>query len=1038
MRFERVIGSAFGALRGQQLDLDPAMTVIHGPNEAGKSTWFAALYAGLVGRKSQRGRQSGPQRDFRRRHKPWAGSAWRVELALALDSGRRLHLKQNLVDCSVTVTDAATGENFSIEALEREFGSALESDGSFDGSCILGLDRDAVRSTLFVGQADVLAVLHKASELQSHLQRAAASSRVDTTAEEALQRVGDLRSSRVGSPHVGNRPLRALTAAAKEAGADADSALDIQHRLLTEQAALKRKVTTAGQAGLRLVELEAIAEWVEIDQLAGRAAKARELTKKLAEAQKLGAPAEEASTRRVAGTVERYTNRGEPPAKPTGRTAAELQADIDSLPALPAGPREPEPDIVQLESDLNAARSALETLRSEPVQDLPNIAFDASSDELRSIAERLEDEAPRLREDVDSQIASLRADLTNQRTQHNERIAAYESSAVEYRAAQDRYSEQFSVYKQARERFNADEAEYSRQVEEYNAARSRRDEARAEHERAKEQARHTQESAVRLRSFAYAGLGIGGLLAIGAVAVGIIGLVPVAVVLGVVSAVLLAAGSVAITRRSAGDTVPEYREAPLPEVRDRPTSPLPPLPPAPLDLAHPGDTPGPSPEHVQLERERDGWKAQYRAHAERAASARARAQELGLSPVPAELRALARSIDDNADAKRRHMQHTQRVEGAGKLLRTSAEALLQRLSQAISAPSDEDLIVQAANGMRDYRGACKVRDEQAKKAERMPDLLVALEQRNQRDAEYASAVRAYERICANLVETAVALGYDAPSEDHALEVLDDWLGDQRALADAHANANLDVGKLEQLLAGATFEALEAQAEARRLVARPRPVHIDASQLVRLDEARHAKAAADGDVQESRRAITDLLEASKPVAAAVEREMRASEDLENVKRLDRYLSLAERHLQVAKERAHADIAPALADTMRPWVSRVTAGRYRDITVDPEELKLFAFDSSGRKWEGDILSHGTTEQLFLLLRIALASHLSTAEESVPLVLDDVTVQADPERTRAILELLHELSADHQIVLFSQEPEVVQWANENLPPNAVVALR
>ncbi|OFJ55540.1 hypothetical protein BEL07_01135 [Mycolicibacterium grossiae] len=208
-------------------------------------------------------------------------------------------------------------------------------------------------------------------------------------------------------------------------------------------------------------------------------------------------------------------------------------------------------------------------------------------------------------------------------------------------------------------------------------------------------------------------------------------------------------------------------------------------------------------------------------------------------------------------------------------------------------------------------------------------------------------------------------------------------------------------------------------------------------MAQLEIARYAKSTADGNVQETRRAIKDLQEIAKPIAAAVEHETRLAQRLEDVQQLDRYLALAEEHLQVAKERAHADIAPALADTMRPWVPRVTAGRYLDLIVEPEDLQLFAFDANGRKVEADILSHGTTEQLFLLLRIALAKHLSRADESVPLVLDDVTVQADPQRTLAILELLLALSAEQQVVLFTQEPEVVQWATEKLSPNGVVAL-
>lgn len=1037
MRFERVIGTAFGALRGRQLDLDPAMTVIHGPNEAGKSTWFAALYAGLVGRKSQRGRQSAPQREFRRRHKPWAGSAWRVELILALDSGRRLHLKQNLADSSIAVTDAATGRQISVKELEREIGSALESDGTFDGSCLLGLDRDAVRSTLFVGQADVLAVLHKANELQSHLQRAAASSHVDTTAEEALERIGEQRSSRVGSPHIGNRPLRALTAKAKEAGVEADSALGIRHRLLTEQLALRKKIANAEQAGLELTELESIAAWVEIEALAGRATEARELMKKLAAGQQMGAPADEASTRRVTGAIERYLKRGERPAEPAGLTSAALQVEIDSLPTPPVGALEPEPDIVRLENELTAAVSALETVRSAPIQDPPAIATDASSEELRSIADRLDAGAPRLRDGVEDQIAHMQQDLAYRRAQHGERVATYETAATAFRAAQESYSQKLSIYDDRVQAFKAEEAAYGRESAAFSEARNRRDAARADYERAKGRVLQMESAATRLRNLAFVGLALGAVLAVGAIGVGVSGLVPLAVVLGIAAAVFLIVGCVLIARRGTVETLPDYREDALPAVRDRPTPPLPPHPPVPLSLAHPGDTPGPSEDLIQLERERDGWQAQYQAHIQGVDAARVRVSELGLNPVAADLRSLARAIDDHVDAKRRYVDFTERVDAATRALRDSAEALTTRLGRNISHLAESDLTLAAYNAVRDYKEECKVRHAQAKQAERLPDLVVALEQRNQRDAAYVEAVRAYDAVGAELVAAAVSLGHGTPSEDDALEALDSWLSEQRALAEAHADANLDVGKLEQLLDGTTVEELESNAEALRLAAPPRPVQFDADRLSRLDDARRAKASADSDVQESRRAIKDLLAAAKPVAAAVEQEMRVAEELANVQRLDRYLALAETHLQVAKERAHADIAPTLEDTMRPWVPPVTGGRYVDVTVDPEDLNLFAYDSTGRKSEADVLSHGTTEQLFLLLRIALATHLSKLEESVPFVLDDVTVQADPERTRAILGLLHELSGHHQIVLFTQEPEVVQWANENLAPNAVVAL-
>ena len=49
---------------------------------------------------------------------------------------------------------------------------------------------------------------------------------------------------------------------------------------------------------------------------------------------------------------------------------------------------------------------------------------------------------------------------------------------------------------------------------------------------------------------------------------------------------------------------------------------------------------------------------------------------------------------------------------------------------------------------------------------------------------------------------------------------------------------------------------------------------------------------------------------------------------------------------------------------------------------------------------------------------------ADERAPLVLDDVTVQSDRQRKEAILELLRDVSKERQVILFTQELEVVSW--------------
>ncbi len=78
---------------------------------------------------------------------------------------------------------------------------------------------------------------------------------------------------------------------------------------------------------------------------------------------------------------------------------------------------------------------------------------------------------------------------------------------------------------------------------------------------------------------------------------------------------------------------------------------------------------------------------------------------------------------------------------------------------------------------------------------------------------------------------------------------------------------------------------------------------------------------------------------------------------------------------------------------------------------------------------LLSHGTAEQVYLLLRIALADQLTRPGELSPLILDDPTPHFDTERTLAVLDLLLQVSEERQVILFSQEPEILAWAERHL---------
>ena len=67
---------------------------------------------------------------------------------------------------------------------------------------------------------------------------------------------------------------------------------------------------------------------------------------------------------------------------------------------------------------------------------------------------------------------------------------------------------------------------------------------------------------------------------------------------------------------------------------------------------------------------------------------------------------------------------------------------------------------------------------------------------------------------------------------------------------------------------------------------------------------------------------------------------------------------------------------------------------------------------------------------MLRLALARHLTAGSgETCPLILDDAVGASDGERKRAVLDTLLVVSESTQVILFTHENDVRDWARERL---------
>jgi DNA repair exonuclease SbcCD ATPase subunit len=191
--------------------------------------------------------------------------------------------------------------------------------------------------------------------------------------------------------------------------------------------------------------------------------------------------------------------------------------------------------------------------------------------------------------------------------------------------------------------------------------------------------------------------------------------------------------------------------------------------------------------------------------------------------------------------------------------------------------------------------------------------------------------------------------------------------------------------------------------------------------------RHYDAALRAGRADERRAERGSL---LPSAAEAQEELAAAKrELTRVLELDETLTQAMGFLSRAEEQVHRSVAPELTAVLRAWLPRLTEGRYLDARLDPALLEVSVAGEDGEFRRAQLLSHGTAEQIYLLLRVALVRRLTAGHDTCPLLLDDVTVHADPGRTTALLDLLHELSDERQIVLFAHQEQVREWAYQHL---------
>ena len=340
------------------------------------------------------------------------------------------------------------------------------------------------------------------------------------------------------------------------------------------------------------------------------------------------------------------------------------------------------------------------------------------------------------------------------------------------------------------------------------------------------------------------------------------------------------------------------------------------------------------------------------------------------------------------------------------------------------------------------------------------NLLDRYEQRCRRNAEVSvgtgrrealasrlEARREAERIAASRAESETrfraaleAAGFPADSNEDPEAWAGRWLQDRNVRLRDQRN---DWERLRRLLDGSDRPSLAArrdsaaervgQATARGQAETAEAQGLDDDALERkLAEAR--ADAVNARIEVNRKEVQIAADGDLPSLAELEEERAAAErEVDLLRRASDILDKARTHLEAAQDEVHRMLAPDLREALEKRLDLVTAGRYSAVRIDPEEgMEVQLEVEDGVYRSATELSHGTVDQTYLLLRIGLAEALGDRKESAPLFLDDATVHSDTDRTLRFLDLLLALSDERQIVLFSQEQEVREWAAGRLEQN------
>ena len=289
--------------------------------------------------------------------------------------------------------------------------------------------------------------------------------------------------------------------------------------------------------------------------------------------------------------------------------------------------------------------------------------------------------------------------------------------------------------------------------------------------------------------------------------------------------------------------------------------------------------------------------------------------------------------------------------------------------------------------------------------------------REHAEREYADSLAALTELCSLVGGAAVA---DLPQlEQKAIE-----------RSKVEAEQSRLTPRLRELAAGGQIERLMADAracDAERLPARLGELE---SEIATLRTEHDVLLGRQGSLQTT---LSGMDGGSAAADAELEEHQliaKVDDDAAHYVRL----RLAAAVLREAIERYRQQSQGPVLTLASELFMKLTLGSFAGLRIEPSDKgipRLMGVRPDGKQ-AVDVsgMSKGTCDQLYLALRLASLRQDEGPRRHLPLIVDDILIQFDDDRSRAALRVLHELATERQVIFFTHHDHLLDLAREALP--------